>query len=100
MKSESYSNVNLPEYFNFNKVLAYADDVMDNRSLNSLMVSDKEKHYYKINGVNYTLIANKDGKYSWRPLQLIHPLIYVNLVNLITEDVNWNKIVSSLKKAQ
>lgn len=100
MKSESYSNVNLPEYFNFNKVLAYADDVLDNRSLNSLMVSDKEKHYYKINGVNYTLIANKDGKYSWRPLQLIHPLIYVDLVNLITEDVNWNKIVSSLKKAQ
>ncbi len=38
------------------------------------------------NNVNYKLITNKDGKYSWRPFQLIHPALYVNLVNNITYD--------------
>lgn len=100
MKPNSYSNVSLPEYYNFNGVLAYADNILGNRDLNSLLVADKEKHYHKIEGVNYTLITNKDGKYSWRPLTLIHPLIYVDLVNLITEKANWQEIISFFKKAQ
>lgn len=59
MKPNSYSNVSLPEYYNFNEVLAYADNILGDKDLNSLLVSDKEKHYHKIDRVNYTLITNK-----------------------------------------
>ncbi|MCZ6128038.1 cobalt transporter, partial [Escherichia coli] len=41
---------------------------------------------------------NKDGKLSWRPLQLIHPVLYVNLVNIITKKENWEKITSRFIK--
>jgi hypothetical protein len=42
--------------------------------------------------VNYTLYHNKDGKYAWRPLQIINPAIYVALVHAITADKNWKDI--------
>ena len=42
--------------------------------------------------VNRKIIMNKDGKYAWRQLQIIHPFIYVDLVNLITEEKNWNLV--------
>jgi RNA-directed DNA polymerase len=48
--------------------------------------------------VNYTLFTNKDGKYSWRPLQLINPILYVLLVNEITSKDNWDKITKKFKE--
>src|SRR5207244_1315714 len=42
--------------------------------------------------VNHSLYNNKDGKYAWRPLQIIHPAIYISLVNEITTEDNWNTI--------
>lgn len=100
MKPSSYSNINLPEYFNFKEVLSNADDILSRSNLNSLLVSDKEKHYYNLERINYTLITNKDGKYSWRPLTLIHPLLYADLVNVITEENSWKEIISMFKKAK
>ncbi|HAT3807038.1 TPA: RNA-directed DNA polymerase, partial [Serratia marcescens] len=43
---------------------------------------------------------NKDGKLSWRPLQIIHPVLYVNLVNIITTPENWRKIKSRFTQFQ
>lgn len=43
-------------------------------------------------GVNYSFLTNKDGRFAWRPLELIHPAIYVSLVNLICEPNNWKHI--------
>jgi hypothetical protein len=34
--------------------------------------------------VNYKLFTNKDGQYAWRLFQLIHPVLYVDLVHKIT----------------
>ena len=42
--------------------------------------------------VNHVLLSNKDGRYAWRPLELIHPALYVSLVNAVTSPVNWNVI--------
>jgi len=39
--------------------------------------------------VNYNFIANKDGRFAWRPYELMHPAIYVSLVNVICEHDNW-----------
>ncbi len=51
---------------------------------------DWPKFYEK---VNYLFLDNKDGAYAWRPLQLIHPVLYVDLVNIITKENNWNQII-------
>lgn len=39
--------------------------------------------------VNYNFIANKDGRFAWRPIELMHPAIYVSLVNTVTDEANW-----------
>nr|WP_314563135.1 RNA-directed DNA polymerase [uncultured Campylobacter sp.] len=48
--------------------------------------------------VNHLLYANKDGKLSWRPFQIINPLVYVALVHEITERINWKKLQARFKK--
>jgi len=50
---------------------------------------DKPSDYEE---VNYILYSNKEGKYSWRPLQIINPALYVSFVHLITEEENWRYI--------
>lgn len=49
---------------------------------------------------NIKIMSNKDAKYSWRPLTLIHPIIYVDLVNQITLEKNWDGIVKRFKEFQ
>jgi len=54
----------------------------------------------KFDNINYKFLTNKDGKFAWRPLQLIHPAIYVHLVNKITKEYNWNIIIKRFKRFQ
>lgn len=91
LKEKSYCNIDLPEYFSFSKLL---DRI--NKNINK--AQDISTYYNKNNlknceKVNHILYANKDGKLSWRPLQIIHPFLYVLLVNEITEESNWEKIL-------
>lgn len=30
------------------------------------------------------MLSNKDGRHAWRPFQIIHPVLYVSLVNTLT----------------
>ena len=48
--------------------------------------------------VNHLLYTNKDGKLSWRPFQVINPLVYVALVHEITKQINWEKLQARFKK--
>lgn len=41
---------------------------------------------------------SKDGEYAWRPISLIHPVLYVALVNKITEEANRNEIVGKFNE--
>lgn len=50
----------------------------------------------KYSGVNYQFVSNKDGKFAWRPYELMHPAIYVSLVNVICEPKNWKDITDRL----
>lgn len=88
LKGSSYFSMNLPEYFDFTDLLKDVDSKISNRTLASLW-NDKPNKY---DNVNYKFHQNKDGKYAWRMFQLIHPAIYVNLVNLITQKNNWKLI--------
>ena len=48
--------------------------------------------------MNYSLISSKDGRFSWRPFELIHPAIYVSLVVLVCKEENWKIIQTEIKK--
>ena len=92
LKAENYCNFDLPEYFSFSDVINEADKITQN-----IIKSESAK---KFDNVNYKIIANKDGLYAWRPLQLIHPVLYVQLVKSITEKNNWELICNRFKEFQ
>ena len=85
LKSSSYFNSDLPDYISFEPILKEVNEVLNGsvyKSSNSLKPKD-------LPGVNYSFITNKDGRFAWRPYELIHPVIYVSLVNLICDEENW-----------
>ncbi|HLE57122.1 MAG TPA: reverse transcriptase, partial [Rhodothermia bacterium] len=89
LKPESYCRLDLPPYFDFRPILRRVEIFLAAKSLASLML--KPRSY---EGVNYTIYSNKDGRYAWRPFQLVHPVIYVDLVNLLTVRKAWAEIQS------
>lgn len=120
LKENSYCNFNLPPYFSFEKVIQKTDNLLSRYHLNELSemipeynadgteklksdgtikyTTDDAKNY---EDVNYKLFNNKDGTFSWRQFQLINPLLYVDMVNLVTYPQNWElllKYFSEIRK--
>ena len=94
LKHESYTNFELPLYFRFESLLTeVAQKLKRNFSYKKHCnsASNLEK-------VNYTILNNKDGRYSWRPYELIHPVLYVSLVNEMTRKDSWLEIVTRFQK--
>lgn len=89
LKSESYVNFHLPTYFNFQVLLDSINDELNGKLLSDYRASSPRS----FDDINYKLLTNKDGKYAWRPFQVIHPAIYVSLVNQITKEANWETII-------
>lgn len=104
LKEESYFTFDLPIYFTFNKLLQDISRKLENSNLSDFYSTFTEGSNTKSNDpkdfedVNYKLIHNKNGQYSWRLFQLIHPVIYVSLVHKITEENNWKVVVDKLKE--
>ena len=96
LKEESYSNISLPDYFSFQELLDKLDKELTNKNLSDLRTKSPRESDY----VNYKLLSNKDGKFAWRPFQLINPAIYVSLVNTITEINNWNLLITRFENFQ
>lgn len=102
LKPESYCTISLPEYIDFTEVIKIAVDRLKTnngrelRKLHDLYAAKKKLKEFE--NVNYTFMQNKNGEYSWRPITLIHPLIYVDLVNCITIKKNWAEIVEVFNK--
>lgn len=90
LKCSSYFNGDLPKYISFQPILTAVSEVMAGGFFNQF----KSENPADLSGVNYNLIANKDGKLAWRPYELMHPAIYVSLVNVICESDNWDLIKS------
>ncbi len=103
LKEDSYSNIDLPEYFTFSELLLNIENLLKTQKISDNYAQDINGKPIKPNAcenVNYKIIANKDGLYAWRPLQLIHPVLYVALVNIITEEKNWEGISSRFRLFQ
>ncbi len=88
LKQESYCTIDLPPYFHFNALLSGISKVLEGKVFSDLL-SQKPRDF---ENVNHLILNNKDGRHAWRPLQLIHPALYVSLVNRITEEDNWKLI--------
>ena len=101
LKAESYFNGDLPQYFVFQNVIQKVSAQLNGHRLSDFLgsvtdASGQSKATYPSDygSVNYTFLNNKDGKFAWRPFQLIHPALYVSLVHNITEKTNWDLIIA------
>ena len=93
LKSKSYSNIDLPEYIDFQAIL---DDIykrLKGKKITDFYKNKKKKPASSCENVNYKLLNNKNGKYAWRPLEFIHPVLYIALVQEICEEENWKVIM-------
>ena len=107
LKQESFCNMGLPQYFYFQNLLDSLNIVLDKKRW---AYQDPSCKYKKLisdiwdsnpgscRNVNYQFLQNKDGRFSWRPLQIINPVIYVCLVKDITEENNWETIIGRFKE--
>ena len=90
LKPESYCSLDLPPYIRFDTLIEDVHKALKGKKLSDL--SSKPRDH---DDVNYTILNNKDGKYAWRPFQLIHPALYVSLVHHLTTDANWQLVLDS-----
>jgi len=91
LKHESYINIDLPPYFQFDVLLEEISNNILNRK-NFLSIKKAKENPDNLENVNYKLFHNKNGKYDWRQFELIHPFLYVSLVHEITKYNNWKLI--------
>ena len=92
LDSKIYCSLDFPPYISFGTFLTSINNFLSNHP-------DILKHAHPENyeNVNYIIAANKDGKYDWRPFELINPILYVQLVRTITEETHWQDICKRFK---
>lgn len=94
LKSESYCTFDLPPYFCFDGLLKKVSQLLFNKQLKTF-TSTRPREY---DNVNYTLLINKDGQLAWRPLQLVHPALYVSLVHQLTSEESWKILLKRFRR--
>lgn len=98
LKTDSYCNLSLPPYFNFSVLLNDLSKAISKKTLSDYFNVTVVKNMADTMDLNHIIYGNKSGNLSWRPLQLIHPLAYLALVNILTQENNWKKIQNRFKK--
>lgn len=88
LKGSSYFNADIPSYISFELILNDVATILNGNSFSEY----KSANPYDFSSVNYDFLANKDGRFAWRPLELIHPAIYVSLVDTVCDPDNWAHI--------
>lgn len=94
LKGSSYFNGDIPNYISFEPILTDVAAILNDGNYAQF----KSKTPGSLPNVNYNFIANKDGKFAWRPYELMHPAIYVSLVNVICDVDNWKHIAERLSE--
>jgi len=92
LKGSSYFNGDMPRYISFEPILTDVSAVLNGGTFAQFKASNPAE----LPDVNYNFTANKDGRFAWRPYELMHPAIYVSLVNVICEEENWALIKSRI----
>ena len=94
LKGSSYFNGDMPKYISFEPILADVVAILNGGNYPAF----KSVNPNDYSGVNYNFVANKDGRLAWRPYELIHPVIYVSLVNVLCDQENWSFITKRLSE--
>lgn len=94
LNSKSYCELDLPKYINFQELLNKISEEMKDKYYTEIKESNPENY----DDINYIIFNNKDGGYDWRPFQIINPVMYISLVNLITKEENWKEIVKRFEE--
>jgi Reverse transcriptase (RNA-dependent DNA polymerase) len=93
LKGSSYFNADFPPYISFEPILNHVAEILQGQNYPCIQSSDPAD----LSDVNYSFVTNKDGRLAWRPIELIHPVIYVSLINLMCSDANWKTIKARLE---
>lgn len=93
MKSEQFHGFELPEYFDFDKVLGFVRKTVSDRPYDECIITNPSE----LQDVNFDILLNKDGKYAVRPLVLCNPYLYFFLAREITWGKNWQTIKECFK---
>lgn len=91
LQPTNYSTLSLPVYFNFNKILDFVKNKVGRKDF-SQCLKDPKKLPSDYDNVNYDFLVNKDGRYAYRPLQLVNPFLYYFLARELTKAKNWKII--------
>lgn len=94
LKPESYCSLDLPPYIDFSELIYGVSKILDGKKIAEM----KQSNPRDCDDVNYTILHNKDGRYAWRPFQLIHPALYVSLAQTITEEADWALICGRFRE--
>ena len=98
LKPENYFTLNLPSYINLEALINQADKILKESKLDDLIRNGSQKiKYSNFSNINYIIQTNKTVN-TYRPITLIHPILYVDLVKNITEEKNWVVLVDRLKE--
>lgn len=87
IKSKNYFTLDIPPYFCFDNLLSKLDTFLRSKEYRSFTESPR-----LAGNINYTILSNKDGKYAWRPFQIINPILYIALIHKLTAPANWELI--------
>lgn len=98
LAEENYCNIDLPKYFKFSGLLRNVSKKLGKKNLSNYYSERGRPEYFE--NVNYKILNNKNGEYAWRLLQLIHPALYVALVQEMTKEENWESIVKRFREFQ
>lgn len=93
LKGSSYFNGDFPDYISFEPMLDKTDIILNGKSYSGFGANPSTH-----SGVNYQLVANKDGRFAWRPYELMHPAIYVSLVNVLCSPESWPLLTDRFAK--
>lgn len=92
LDSKIYCSLDFPPYISFGTFLTSINNFLSNHP--DILNHAQPENY---ENVNYIIAANKDGKYDWRPFELINPILYVQLARTITEETHWQDICKRFK---
>ncbi len=98
LSNHAYCAFDLPSYYDFTPLLQCCKETLAGRSYFHLVRENDSPRNYE--GVNYAIFHNKGASYDWRKLQLIHPMIYTGLVNILASKPSWEIIIDRFKELQ
>lgn len=93
LRPECYFRSDFPSYITFDKILKDVDSVLNDQPYKAFQ-NNKPKRASDLSGVNYEITSTKDGRFGWRTFELIHPAIYITLLQTICDAPNWQLLRS------